>query len=380
VPDVLVYLIRETDNVPVSFLRVSAVELLSENFSAPPKFYHLRPDKSRRKALEENEYAGSVSIKLGFGRDEVARQNQWSDFTEHNEKKPSCLRIHVFQARGLPASDESGTLDPYVKVRFNGKKAKTGTKSKTCDPCWFQTLEIDDNDLMLPEDPDFCPEIVVRVWDSDRYFNNTPVCGFHLSLKDIPRESGGTLQAPEPRWRECFLCGDTEEKPAEEGNKKGELLISFQLINKNTRNEIVRPSLEQVAEKLRPSYKLVYLDILAWGVRDLQGGSNPWVRFDIVGSDGQITSHKSRRSNKPTGRNANFLERIVTSIELPDDVSTSDTSVFQTSKIRSIMCQLVYIYMAISLLSLHLFMLLFFFFSFLFFLDHLHSHAQPPCL
>jgi hypothetical protein len=50
-----------------------------------------------------------------------------------------------------------------------------------------------------------------------------------------------------------------------------------------------------------------------------QGGNNPYMRFDIVGSDGQITSYRSKRSARPNGRNANFLERIVTSIEVIED-------------------------------------------------------------
>lgn len=31
-------------------------------------------------------------------------------------KKPYCLRAHVFQCRGLPSSEASGLLDPYIKV------------------------------------------------------------------------------------------------------------------------------------------------------------------------------------------------------------------------------------------------------------------------
>jgi len=321
IPDAMIYLIRETDLAPVSFLRVPVVELLTENFSLPPKFFHLKPDRSRKAALNESEYAGSISMKLGFGRDEVARQNPWPNYAEQPEESAYCLRVHVYQARGLPASDESGTLDPYVKVRFNGNKAKTTIKEKTCDPCWYESLEIDQNNLKLPDDPDFCPEIVVRIWDSDGMFSkNQPVCGFHLPLKQATREVGQTSTLPSPKWYECFMCNDTEESPAEEGNKKGELLVSFQLIPKRTRNEVVRPAIDKVSEKLRPAFKLVWLDILAWGVRDLQGGSNPLVRFDIVGSDGQLTQYKSKRSSKPNGRNANFLERIVTSIELPEEI------------------------------------------------------------
>lgn len=32
------------------------------------------------------------------------------------KKKPYCLRAHVFQCRGLPSSEASGLLDPYIKV------------------------------------------------------------------------------------------------------------------------------------------------------------------------------------------------------------------------------------------------------------------------
>lgn len=198
---------------------------------------------------------------------------------------------------------------------------KTSTKDKTCDPCWYEALEIDGNKLILPEDPDFCPEIVVRVWDSDGMFaKNQPVCGFHLPLKEATREVGQTATVPDPKWYECFMCNDTAEIAAPEGNKKGELLVGFQLIPKRTRNEVVRPAIDKVAETLRPHFRLVWLDILAWGVRELSGGSNPYVRFDVAGSDGAPTQYKSKRSSKPNGRNANFLERIITSIELPDEV------------------------------------------------------------
>lgn len=32
------------------------------------------------------------------------------------KKKPYCLRVHLFQCRGLPSSEASGLLDPYIKV------------------------------------------------------------------------------------------------------------------------------------------------------------------------------------------------------------------------------------------------------------------------
>lgn len=32
------------------------------------------------------------------------------------KKKPYCVRAHVFQCKGLPSSEASGLLDPYIKV------------------------------------------------------------------------------------------------------------------------------------------------------------------------------------------------------------------------------------------------------------------------
>ena len=51
IPDVMIYLLREMDDTPVSFLRVSAVELVTERFCANPRFFHLQPDSARLSAL-----------------------------------------------------------------------------------------------------------------------------------------------------------------------------------------------------------------------------------------------------------------------------------------------------------------------------------------
>ena len=105
-------------------------------------------------------------------------------------------------------------------------------------------------------------------------------------------EPGPTPNIPTPKWQELFLCSDTAEISKEEGQKKGELLCSFQLIPKRVIAEPVRPSIEQVSEWLLPEYRTAWLDILAWGVRDLRGGSNPFVRFDLIGADGSMLQYR----------------------------------------------------------------------------------------
>ena len=65
-----------------------------------------------------------------------------------SELKAYELRVHVFQARNLPAKNADGLLDPYVKVSVAGTSAigmtdgepRTTLKHRTHDPLWYETL------------------------------------------------------------------------------------------------------------------------------------------------------------------------------------------------------------------------------------------------
>ncbi|CAN0128052.1 unnamed protein product, partial [Discosporangium mesarthrocarpum] len=111
-------------------------------------------------------------------------------------KEPFCLRVHIFQCRGLPSSEASGLLDPYVKVRFMGHKEKTSHEGGTADPCFYQTLEFHE---MLPKDLRFAPEIRAEVWDRDLLGSNTHVagCRFPMSAASLSRQ---TSKVPTPAW------------------------------------------------------------------------------------------------------------------------------------------------------------------------------------
>ena len=55
---------------------------------------------------------------------------------------PDCsISIKVIEARDLIAADAGGTSDPYVKIEFDGKVYKTGTRFKTLDPVWNEKFE-----------------------------------------------------------------------------------------------------------------------------------------------------------------------------------------------------------------------------------------------
>lgn len=78
---------------------------------------------------------------------------------------PFRLIAYIYQGRELCPADDSGLLDPYVVVRFNGIAQKTIKLKQTRNPSYFQSLVFD---TMLPRDISLWPEITVEVWDWDK--------------------------------------------------------------------------------------------------------------------------------------------------------------------------------------------------------------------
>ena len=59
-----------------------------------------------------------IYLFLFFRTQDLEGPEDWeSDRKKMVLKKPYCLRVYVYQCRGLPAIDGNGLIDPYVKVR-----------------------------------------------------------------------------------------------------------------------------------------------------------------------------------------------------------------------------------------------------------------------
>ncbi|CAM9226495.1 unnamed protein product, partial [Choristocarpus tenellus] len=223
------------------------------------------------------------------------------------KKEPFCLRVHIFQCRGLPSSEASGLLDPYVKIRFMGQKQKTKHEESTSNPCFYQTIEFHE---MLPRDLRFAPEIRVEVWDRDVLGSNTHLagCRFPISAAILSAQTGARV--PEPNWHQLR---DTSGEPG-----IGEVLLSLQLIKKrNTYDKFPR------APNIIPKFRTAYLEVVTIGVRDLkpfgfQNVSQPYVQFEMT-AGGERVSFTTKASKFPTGKNANFLERKVCTVLLPEN-------------------------------------------------------------
>jgi len=311
-PDIFLYLVKGPDisSKEVSFCRVKPVTLLDSKFTKGPTWFDLESDPTKfgRFGLSEDSYPGSLLVRLGFGWMEHAREVKWPSYTADLENKKNYgLRVNVFQCRNLPSSDENGQLDPYVKVRFCGRKKKTKTLSTTADPCFYEVLEFAEE---LPENRILHPNIIVQIWDRDRLGHNSQVAGMHLDMSQISFTRSAGSKAATPQW---YPLMDTNGKPGE-----GEILISAQLIlKKGSYEKLPKPA--DITPKSRPAF----VEVVALGVRDLQplgfsGIGSTFVEFEI-NADGESFKKQTKMSKTPNSANPNYSERLTFPLQLPED-------------------------------------------------------------
>jgi hypothetical protein len=345
IPDVCVYLVRATPEARVCYARIKPVGLLQKRFRGDPFWCELQADKSRQGgvgSLGDASFPGSVLLKIGLGKDSVARQVMWDEVQQSGgagdsatptteegassdeedagmspkgagatsllgKKEPFCLRVHIFQCRNLPSSEASGLLDPYVKCRFMGQKKKTRAEASTTDPTYYETLEFHE---MLPKDIKLAPEVRLEVWDRDTISNNTHISGCRFALADAVLTTHVGSRVPTPSWHRLR---DTNGQPG-----MGQILVSLQLIAKGKQHDkLPRPP------DITPAFRPAFLEVISLGVRDLkpfdfQGVSNPYIVFEMTAGNERVR-FQTASSKTPRGKNANFLERKVMAVMLPED-------------------------------------------------------------
>lgn len=332
VPDIFVHLVRQqlSESRYICYARYSARDLFYEGGALKdakelpaPQWVSLIEDMVLDD-LKDHEFTGNVLMNLRLeasrGEDPSEKENA-RIWREHSQKTAGYMKytlfVHVFQGRCLPAADSNGLLDPYVKVTCGGADGKVSTRMSTRDPTFYETVVLD---VELPQDPEFLPKVSLQVFDWDQWDADDYVGGLKFNLTDFPHLSStkyakaranGEYTVPRPKWYP--ICYTTE------GDTEGELLLSFELVKKDTPGAIVQPP-----ESIRPAMEEKFLEIIALGCRGLQPlgfvpVNTPFVKFDI----GEVTKTNVAKltnpSSKPSGRNPNFLERIVIPVTLPVD-------------------------------------------------------------
>ncbi|KAG2513554.1 hypothetical protein JM16_007521 [Phytophthora kernoviae] len=330
VPDVFVHLIRQTMNESrcICFARFNAKDVFCQDPKAlklikPPQWVVLNEDKVIDE-LKDHDFTGNVLMNLRLEdaeqqeRPEEDVAQQWRQHASTTvQYMKYVLFVHVFQGKCLPAADFDGLLDPYVKVACVGSEGQVSTRMSTRDPVYYETVVLD---VELPQNKQFLPKVSLQVYDWDRYDADDYVGGLKFSLVDFPQMSSteyskirasGEYSAPRPKWYPIYYA-----KP---GDSQGELLLSFDLIKKDTPGVIVEPP-----ESIRPPAEESFVEILCLGCRGLQPTgfmpiNTPFAKFEI----GEITKANQPKftnpSSKPSSRNPNFLQRIIVPVKMPLD-------------------------------------------------------------
>ena len=87
-----------------------------------------------------------------------------------SERQVFQLRAHMYQARSLIGSDNSGLSDPFARVIFGDQSQCTQVIDETLSPTWDEMLIFNEiilygNVEEIKEEP---PTIVIEIFDQDR--------------------------------------------------------------------------------------------------------------------------------------------------------------------------------------------------------------------
>lgn len=331
-PDVIVVLSRQLekdDFIGVSFARAPAADFFVKGFTAKSEWIHLKEEVSRRQtkyALDKSQSPGSLLMRIGFGREEIAARQPWGEedelfapfrnLTVHRE-----IRVHIFQFRKLVIPEGKTRLpNPFVSVTCCGQTKKTAPKYKTLDPLFYESLVFM---VQVPADVVFSPDLVFRLHDANVSTSTEAPSGMLGELM-VPMsraiKSAANASVPRPTWHN-LQARTSSSSTALIDETKGEALISIQFVDHPGPIEHL-----QAVDSLTPEYEDANLEIVALGVRRLKalsalGVQRPYMEFELIGgtfSDG-TNVRKSKPSTSDNAKNANFLDRLVCPAKLPVD-------------------------------------------------------------
>lgn len=125
-------------------------------------------EDTAKDALNDEEFPGIINLRLKLYWNNPPPEDA-NIFDEINkmELKTYTLRVFLYICKDLPAADETGTSDPFVKFRARGNAAKSKVMERTLNPGFFQVLDLDCklydlNDMWIPP-----PCFSALVYDAD---------------------------------------------------------------------------------------------------------------------------------------------------------------------------------------------------------------------
>lgn len=308
-PDIFVYLVTAfaetaTHRDPICFKRFSVQDILNQNFQGPCEWILLNKDHIVN-GITDTERPGNLLIKLGFGpsEEEVSHRAEWeSALLRQKRRTPYQIRVHLYQGKDFPATDDNGLSDPYLKLNLLGEMKQSTIKNKTRFPLYYETITFD---CLLP-DKEYMPLLDCQVYDKDLIFDDF-VGRFSYPLSEAFELEAANDDLPDPHYIPIFI-----EKP---GDGQGEVLMSVQLLQKGP--DVVLPP----PPSLVPDTRLAFIEITALGLRNMQPYKfqkmvSPFVEV-FVQSIGGKHLVGTDTSKSPSPMNPNYLEQFTVEVKLP---------------------------------------------------------------
>jgi hypothetical protein len=262
-----VYIYLMSGNDPVCYYVADIEKFTNPN----PEFQWIEmiPDLALGK-VKEHHKAGVISIKLSIhdktkdGEIDFKRHKSWATETKKNRIGVKIVRANVFQCRDLPAADDNGQSDPFIKIwDCTNKEKKTKVIDDNNNPLFYEYLDL----TMEGDNIDEMPPFILDIYDKD-LLSDDFIARSLIKISDMVYNQerkayekvyiaafNEDQNIMRPKWHPCKM---TPTSPAQ-----GEVLVSFSIVE----FDFTFTSLAKLSDMVpRSEYEL---DINILGLRDL---------------------------------------------------------------------------------------------------------------
>ncbi len=162
-------------------------------------------------------------MRLYLGEYEPGEESEFTSWPSRMRSDDDVHRVlvHIFQCRDLPAADDNGVSDPYLKIQnFGGKDDfKTITIEDSINPIYYESIEMyfQFNDIHL------APPLVVDIFDYDQ-FSPDDFIGRALAYLDEFDYSEDPDRPGKPQWVKV-TPGIEKDQPL------GEILVGLNVLD-----------------------------------------------------------------------------------------------------------------------------------------------------
>jgi hypothetical protein len=338
-PDTFVYLFRgdpaggKRGYQKVCYARLETASLISRGFQGCAPYWQPLLEDQAFNTVGDEEKTGAVLMRigaealdpaLGGGANPAlaASAAEWrAELAEATTLSPYELRVHVYRGEDLPAADEDGSLDAYLRVSLNGLTRRTTVKGKSNNPGWYETVTLP---VILPP-LRLAPQVRIQLWDHDDLTADDFVSEmrFNLGSPDCLVCSSSSMPPllPRPRWYPLTRMESRTSNHADSpAANNGKLLLTFQLVRKDSPAQLLR----QVPSTIVPPCEDWFVEIIALGLRGMEPYAGlslfmPHLEFDLGDRSKSVKVKKTLKSRNPTGTDPNFCERLVIPAPMPTD-------------------------------------------------------------